>query len=464
MNYKKILYSSFLLVMSGLILIFIINSTNQQEVLRNLLFSLPLVLLYLFMFVRFLSSTFFFTVFYLMLFYVQPTVYYLTDGYYIYELGNVKTLIILTVLGLHLFMVGSMFFTNKKPITLNIQIQYWKIKKAVNLTFLIALISIVLLFIDAGTLNLLNMSRMDLKNSGSLIRLASTFGLYLTSVLFFLIFFTVKKRSKFNLFIWVLFVIFFEVLVFMFFRTRSLMVVHLSACLVGYYYSYAYYSDKYKAKSKKGVTLLFGVLIICLAIVTRFFRGYLQPESNISNFEFNWKVFLEKSVESGDLGYSGTVLKVIHLVPNMYDYLSGQSYFRLFFIAIPRSIWSDKPKNTETLVGSWLHPGVEGMSVPPGIIGDLYINFGILGVVLMFGFGVFFSLLDRKLSAQNFILWSVSATWIFHLVRGGFTNPIVIFGVLYLFIYLINKRYLKEDSLQDEKQSARPKRLKRLTW
>ena len=448
MNYKKIGFISLILIISGVILTYIVNATNQKEVLQSLFLSIPLVFAYLILFVRFLSSTFFFNIFYLMLFYLQPVVYYITSGYYNAELKEVKILITLIVIGLHLFMIGSTLFTAKKKIYINIQIEYWKIRKVIKLTFLIAVSSIILLFVDAGTFNILGLDRLGLKNSGSIIRLIATFGLYLTSVLFFLIFFTANIRTKYNLFFWVLFVVLFEVLVFIFFRTRSLMVVHLSACIVGYYYSYAYYSAKYKVKSKKSIAFLFGVLITLLSIVTRFFRGYLQPDSNIDKFELNWKVFLERSVENGDLGYSGIVLNVIHLVPNTYDYLSGQSYYRLLFIIIPRSIWPEKPNNTETIVGGWVHPSIEGMSLPPGIIGDLYINFGIFGVIFMVGYGVFFSFLDRKVSTKNFIVWSVSATWIFHLVRGGFTNPIIIFTVLYIFIYTISKYYLKEEFIK----------------
>jgi oligosaccharide repeat unit polymerase len=447
MNYKKIIFGSLLLAVNSFICLAILNSMNQHVVLACFVTSIPFCILYLWFFIKFFSSTFFFITFYLMLFYVQPIVYYLTEENYNYQLIHVKTMTFLVITFLHLFMIGGLFFASKKIHNPDVKIEFFNMKKATNLTLLITLFCVFLLFIDAGTLNILGLSRFELKNAGSRLRLIATYGLYLTSVLFFLVFFTIKKRSRFNLFIWIIFVVLFEVLIFLFFRTRSMMVVHLSSVVVGYYYSYCYYRGSVNKRLTKKVKSLFLVMIIgFLAIVTRFFRGFLQPSSHVSEFEFDWSVFLKESVETGDLGYSNIVLEVVSLVPTMYDHFYGQSYFRLLLIFIPRSIWPEKPINTETIVGGWLNPGVEGMSVPPGVAGDLYLNFGMIGVIFSVFFGMLFSLLDKKLTISNFMLWAVSATWIYHLVRGGFTNPIVIFIVLLVYIKIITKLYLHEGS------------------
>ncbi|AZN38583.1 hypothetical protein EJC50_02005 [Paenibacillus albus] len=395
-----------------------------------------------------------------MLFYAQPIVYFITGEEYSYDFSSIKTLVIITVLGIHFFILGNLVFNTKKLISINVEIPQRQINQAINFSILITLLCIMLLFVDAKTFNVLNLGRLDLKNAGSLLRITATFGLYLTSVLFFLVYFTAKKRSRFNIILWTIFVIVLEIIIFLFYRTRSLLVVHLASCLVGYYYSYAYFSSEIKIKTKKGKALLFGVIIVCIAIFTRFFRGYLQPGSDISTFEINWKSFLQKSVEDGDLGYSSTVLKVINLVPNTYDYLNGQSYWKLLLTPIPRSIWSEKPLNTETIVGGWLFPEIRGMSVPPGIIGDLYLNFGVYGVLLMIVFGIGFSLLDRKVTFKGFLIWAVSSTWIFHLVRGGFTNPIMIFFIQYYFINFIIKRYFLGVIIHNSSQKLLRGRLK----
>lgn len=56
-------------------------------------------------------------------------------------------------------------------------------------------------------------------------------------------------------------------------------------------------------------------------------------------------------------------------------------------VLMPRSLFPGKPQNTQRVVAQWINPEVENYTVPPGIIGDLYINFGVLGIISMVVFG-----------------------------------------------------------------------------
>lgn len=454
MHKKNLFFIIFIIIFTSYIYILINQTTSQKSLFFILIISLLFVLFTLIVYVPFLSTSFFFIVFYIMLFYVQPLIFYFTDLEYNYSFIEVRTLITLIVIGMHLFLLGwSLVVTHNKQ-TISFNVDFELIKKAVRWLMFLSLSAIILLFIDAKTLDILSLSRMELKNSGSLIRLFSTFLLYTTSILFFLVFFTKDKRKNINIFFWIIFILVFEIVVFSFFRTRSLMVAHFSAALVGYYYSNLYLSgSQRKLKYIKKVTIyLFGTLLGILAIVSRFLRGFLEPGASLDNFSIDWKIFLQKSVEAGDLGYSEVVLKIINLVPNTYPFFDGQSYYRIFFIMIPRSIWENKPINTESIVASWLYPELPGMSLPPGIIGDLYINFGISGIIFMLFFGILFSFFDRKTSITNFMFWSVSATWVFHLVRGGFTNPILIMAFLALNIIIIKKFIFNQVIVTNQKE------------
>ena len=449
MSMKKLLTFTFLSVSTFIIIFFIFNSKDEKTLLSSFLLTLPIVLIYMKLYIKTFSASFFFIVFYIMLFFVQP-IYNLTVEYHysIYSFDLIRKMTILSVVGLLLFCIGNcLFMPNKKLELKQVFLGKKSIRKANIFIFMITLFSLLLCFIDLGTFNILNVSRIDLKNSGSAFRLIATFGFYTTSIMFFLVFFTSKARKKTNVIMWILIFIAFEILIFLLFRTRSLLVVHSAAVLVGFYYSGLYcYNKNKKGISAKLITVILSTFVFVVAISSRFFRGHLQPGQSIGNFDFDIKTFLEFSIQSGDIGYSTTVMNVINYVSQHDSFLHGQSYYRLLYTIIPRFIWSDKPENTQRIVAGWLEPGLKDQTIPPGIIGDAYINFGMMGILILVVFGMFFALLDKKLSAKSFIVWAFSATWIFHIVRGGFTNPILIFITLYAVLTFINMRYFHKNN------------------
>ncbi|WP_257348290.1 O-antigen polymerase [Pseudalkalibacillus decolorationis] len=447
MTKKKKFMLIFLVFYTMLISLIIVNSNDEKMLLSTYLIVLPAIIIYMAVYVKFFSATFFFLIFYLMLFFVQPIYNLLIEyHYYQYSAESIRTLTVLSVLGVLLFCIGNCISVSNNKVKLEkVYIENNGIQKVTILIGFVTLISVLLCIIDAGTLNIMNLSRLELKNSGSPFRLVANYGFYTTSIMFFGVFFTVKARRWSNVVKWLCIFVLLEILIFMLFRTRSLLVVHSASVLVGYYYSGLYGYNKNKNHlSPKVITLVLGVGLFLAAIISRFFRGYLQPGQSVGNFNFNLKFFLESSINSGDIGYSTTVLKVINYVPSYHDFLYGQSYYRLLFTVIPRSLWEGKPKNTQQIVASWLEPEIRGMSIPPGIIGDAYINFGTFGISILILFGIFFAILDRKLSIKYFMVWAVSATWIFHLVRGGFTNPIIIFTMLFIVITFINYKFFNK--------------------
>jgi len=306
---------------------------------------------------------------------------------------------------------------------------------------------IPLLFIDAGTTNIVSLSRYELKSEGAGLRVIANFGLYAVSLPIFLIFIQAKNKSTRELFIWIIFFIAYETLVFLFYRTRTYLIAHTSAMLIGYYYSHyvhfaaetLWVTQKFRVRPRKFLIFATGALIFTLAITLRFFRGYLQPGQSTQDFSLDFPEFIRRSIEAGDLGYSIVIFDLLDLVPHQHPHIDGQSYYRLLFLFIPRSLWPEKPINTESMVGQWMRPDIIGISIPPGISGDLYLNFGFFGILLMVFYGAFFSALDRTISLRSIALWAVSSTWIFHLVRGSFTNPILIFLILYLLVFLVSR-------------------------
>ncbi|MFW6012085.1 MAG: O-antigen polymerase [bacterium] len=79
------------------------------------------------------------------------------------------------------------------------------------------------------------------------------------------------------------------------------------------------------------------------------------------------------------------VTKTAHLmeaVPDEIDYQKGKSFLTWLVAPIPRTVWPEKPviRVGVTLGEDVFEKGRRTSGVPPGFIGELYLNFGYLGV------------------------------------------------------------------------------------
>lgn len=74
--------------------------------------------------------------------------------------------------------------------------------------------------------------------------------------------------------------------------------------------------------------------------------------------------------------------QIINAVPSRIEFMYGESMIGWLFAPIPRSIWPDKPISTE--IGRLVSDKVYGQpfnGVPPGLIAELFMNFGWYGII-----------------------------------------------------------------------------------
>src|SRR5690625_2430295 len=101
MTKRKLLTLNLLSIYTLIMMAGIINSYNVKTLLSFFLLSLPVVFIYMKIYVKMLSTTFFFIIFYLMLFYIQPIYNLLIEYHYTqYNMESIKVLTFLSVLGL----------------------------------------------------------------------------------------------------------------------------------------------------------------------------------------------------------------------------------------------------------------------------------------------------------------------------------------------------------------------------
>ena len=150
---------------------------------------------------------------------------------------------------------------------------------------------------------------------------------------------------------------------------------------------------------------------------------------------------------------------IVNNVPNEISYLFGSSLFKILFIFIPRSIWSEKPLGVqELIVEKYQNAFVGGSSQTTTMIGEFHWNFGILGVIIgMYLFGYLCKKIDiqNRLNLNHYwkvIINIVFISWIIELFRGGISTVILVnsFQILFpiILVWLIYKILFMNKSLQ----------------
>lgn len=305
-------------------------------------------------------------------------------------------------------------------------------KVIVSFLFL-AFIIVALVFLDYGTASFTGLAKETMRNSKGLATLLSLYLIYATIPFYFIL--AVVARKNKSIIIYAVLLIF-ALYVFFIFKIRTFVLAYVISFSIGYLVGAKEGGGVVSYKSKKNKIsfwkfALFAPPVIFVAVFIRFFRGYFDQlgfSAALNAVDVN--VFLEKSLMFGDFGYSPVVMRLMDLFPNTYDYLYGSSYWRILLTFVPRFIYPDKPYDTQNLIGSIFFPLTPGMTIPPGVNGDAYINFGLLGIIVFIFHGLIFSWIDRRQRTIRLMVFASSFSIVFHYTRGAFTNPIIIFFVV----------------------------------
>jgi oligosaccharide repeat unit polymerase len=200
--------------------------------------------------------------------------------------------------------------------------------------------------------------------------------------------------------------------------------------------------------------IVLGVLMTTMVVFLGATRGNSVDVTNVNLANSHYSDFLLRSHRFFDLVSIG---KTIEKVPEEVDHLYGSSLARFFVVPIPREVWSDKPISLGQIVGAEIYGvgiGVIGGGVPPTIVGELYFNFNLVGVIVgMLLFGVLtrfvYSLVNgTRRTPARVIIYAFSLMGIAGIFMGAFTLGLL--GALLQIIpfYLV----LKLASFRSEKQ------------
>ncbi|PAP77157.1 O-antigen polymerase [Rubrivirga marina] len=171
---------------------------------------------------------------------------------------------------------------------------------------------------------------------------------------------------------------------------------------------------------------ILALLLILTALRPR--QGDLSDAGSV----FGAQALLETTVGGRHFMDLTKTAHIIEGVPEQLPYQYGESYAAWAFMPIPRTVWLNKPPlGAGPLIGQNIF-NMRYAGVPPGMIAEAYLNFGILGIVLvpfLLGVGMrwvyeaFKPVLHHTAGATLYAVTVIPVGWT--TVTGGFSQMMV---------------------------------------
>jgi hypothetical protein len=126
---------------------------------------------------------------------------------------------------------------------------------------------------------------------------------------------------------------------------------------------------------------------------------------------------------------------VVDRVPDVLEFQHGRTLLAMLTIAVPASWYPEKYLTAPGVFTLAIDPDRwvrEGTTLPPGLIGEMYMNFGTTGVVLgLLCFGAVFGSIRRTVKRRGSdpataVLYALSVAMLAHYIRGELVSPTVL--------------------------------------
>ena len=128
------------------------------------------------------------------------------------------------------------------------------------------------------------------------------------------------------------------------------------------------------------VITFIGVGLVCVIVGKTVLR--LQAESDGAQADV---ALVAANFIGQNLIENGKTASIVKAVPNTLDYQFGKTYVDAILILVPRALYPEKTTvNLDTVIGNKVFEcdAFGACGVPPGFVGESYLNFGPLGVLI----------------------------------------------------------------------------------
>jgi len=227
----------------------------------------------------------------------------------------------------------------------------------------------------------------------------------------------------------------------------------LFVLLVSMFVIYYYFKNRISTSKLFFISFFFMIFFVVWEVVFReyFVIGELASyDSTISASQNFWIRFGDFFI--GNFMQLQTVSIVIDHYQSGNNLLYGSSFLMIFLIALPRLIFPWKPLTAagDFTVALWPEKfNYNGTTLPPGLIGELYMNFSWAGIIIgIFIIGFIYGLLWKKFKADKddvtyTILFAIALSLLLHIFRGELSSPILL-GFFFFIPTIILKKFIKK--------------------
>jgi len=165
-------------------------------------------------------------------------------------------------------------------------------------------------------------------------------------------------------------------------------------------------------------TIFLGASLLCLVLVAAGLykvRKSMARESALRSVRLlaEGQTYID-ILERDPLNYHSVLVSAVAVFPRRHAYLNGATYVRILFAPVPRALSGGlKPRDTHLVFAEAIGVRKRGVTVPPTLMGDGYINFrGWPGViVVLMGHGFLYAFLTHRMRQSLLLFLVVAATF-----------------------------------------------------
>lgn len=191
--------------------------------------------------------------------------------------------------------------------------------------------------------------------------------------------------------------------------------------------------NRLKSRIKLKNILLFMSILFIVLMIYQIIKSELWAVGEIVTIGADGnsvlETFLFYLVENftGNLMQLQNMAVIMEAVPEKLDYQYGLGWLMTLLIFIPSTILENKPLTTPGIYTMAIWPDkwiYEGTTMPPGIFGEAYINFGVVGIIIIsvlfsrYWFGTYKNHLAMEADQLKLAKYSLAAATMLHFFRG----------------------------------------------
>lgn len=197
------------------------------------------------------------------------------------------------------------------------------------------------------------------------------------------------------------------------------------------------------------VAVPLGMLMNLFRYIRPFMHSTLSLDSIVQGYQFALDYNVSKGVADFILGITesvnmNVVLEILRIFPDKVAFYGGETYAKLVFAFIPRSLWPDKPESITVQIARLFVPSETETSFASTLYGELYANFGYFSFMLITVLVFFimlatrFAVRDRKMASLLGFVYGIT------FVRMAFSDVMLSLILTSLFLmFIMSLRHLR---------------------